>query len=303
MQLGEISISMGIFLAINLLLLSLGFGSVWKRLGLISLVPLAVFLFYNLANAFARTSGGRYIVPVDWVVYFYYAVGLVTIIRFCISMLGFQPGNFFTTTRNYNQTKVDRNFYWGKTGLTILPFFLIVAVLPIIEFTSPGKAQPKTTDSLVQQLDEVTFFDTTGLSRLELEEFLNKSDSILISGNGLYPRYYPYEEGEPLYSGTTTVYSTRDYPRLVFTLLLPNTHRSVLLPIDESRLHFPDAAEVIVGGCQVGDSKKSTSYLNYIDAAFIVILDKTETIYLRVPNAPLNCPIPEPICDNNHHCN
>ncbi|MGD8403646.1 MAG: hypothetical protein PVJ21_08290 [Anaerolineales bacterium] len=297
------SFSTGIFLAVNLILLSIGFGSAWKRLGLISLVPLAVFLFYNLANAFARTSGGRYVVPVDWVVYFYYAVGLVTIIRFCISMLGFQPGTFFTKTRNYDRTKVNRQFYWGRAFLTILPFFLIVAALPIMELTSSGKAQAETTETLIQQLDETAFFDTTGLSRSELEEFLINPDSILIAGHGLYPRYYSYEEGEPLLPSTATVYSPRDYPRLIFSLILPNTHRPILLPIDEPRLYFPDGVEAIVGGCQVGDSKNLAPYLNYIDASFVVILDETETIYLRVPDAPLNCPIPEPVCDNNHHCN
>jgi hypothetical protein len=90
---------------------------------------------------------------------------------------------------------------------------------------------------------------------------------------------------------------------LVFTLLLPDKDTPVVLPTDEPRLHFPDAAQVIVAGCQVGQSTTLTSYLNYIDAAFIVILDETETIYTRVPDAPLECPIREPVCDNNHNCN
>jgi hypothetical protein len=299
----QISGSMGIFLAVNLILLSIGLGSAWKRFGFISLVPLAVFLFYNLANAFARTSGGRYIVPVDWVVYFYYAIGLVVVMRFFILLLSYQPGNFFVETHNYVQTEVKKTFNWGKAGLAVLPFFLIVAMLPIIESTSPGSAKPETADVLIQRLDNISFFSTTGLSRPVLEEFLDNPDSILISGRGLYPRFYPYEQGEPLLPGTMTVYSARDYPRLVFTLLLPNTHRPVLLPTDEPRLYFPDAADVIVGGCQVGDSKELVPYLNYIDAAFIAILDETEAIYLRVPDAPLECPLREPVCDNNHHCN
>ena len=104
--------------------------------------------------------------------------------------------------------------------------------------------------------------------------------------------------------GRMTVYTARDYPRLVFTLLLPNQDKPVLLPIDDPGLHFPDAVKVIVGGCQIGqsDTQILTSYLVYIDAAFVVILDGTETIYTRVPEAPLNCPLREPVCDNNHNC-
>ena len=300
---GQISGSMALFIAINFLILSIGLGATWKRVGFVSLVPLAVFLFYNLANAFARTSGGRYIVPVDWVIYFYYAIGLVEIIRFCISMFGFHPGDFFDSIRTQDQDGTNGKFRWRKAGLTILPFFLVVAALPVIELTSPGEKPPETTISLVQQLDAIAFFERSSLPQSQVEEFLSNPDAILISGRGFYPRYYSYNEGEPILPGQMTAYTARDYPRLVFTLLLPNIDKTVVLPIDEPRLHFPDAAKVIVGGCQVGDSVTLVSYLNYIDAAFIVILDETESIYIRVPEAPLTCPIREPVCDNNHNCN
>ena len=79
--------------------------------------------------------------------------------------------------------------------------------------------------------------------------------------------------------------------------------RPVVLPMDEPKLSFPDAAEVIVGGCQVGQSTVLSSYLNFIDAAFVVILDEPVRVYIRVPEAPLACPLREPVCDNNHNCN
>jgi hypothetical protein len=293
----------GMFLAANLIILSIGLGNAWKRIGFISLVPLAVFLFYNLANAFARTSGGRYIVPVDWVVYFYYAIGLVEIIRFCVSLIGFRTNDFFGRKLGYEHNDV-RRLNWSKTGLVILPFFLMVASLPLIELTSPGNKPPETTDALMQQLDKTSLFDKPGLSRLEIEEFLKNPAALLISGRGFYPRYYSYDEGEPILPGLITPYTPREFPRLVFTLLLPNMDKSVLLPIDRPRLKFPDAAEVIVGGCQIVQSKNDplSSYLNYIDAAFVVILDKPGEVYVRIPKVPLTCPLRVPVCDNNHNC-
>jgi hypothetical protein len=299
---GQISGSMAIFIIVNLIILSMGIGTAWKRIGFVAFVPLLVFLFYNLANAFARTSGGRYIVPVDWVVYFYYAIGLVEIIRLFISVIGFQTDDFFRGTSASKYDRADDKINWGKTGLVILPFFLMVAALPAIELTSPGENPPATTDTLMQQLDEISFFDASGMSRLELEEFLSNQDALLISGRGFYPRYYSYGQGEPILPGQITAYTARDYPRLVFTLLLPDSDKPVVFPFDEPKLNFPDAAEVIVGGCQVGQSTILTSYLNYIDAAFVVILDEPEAIYVRVPDAPLVCPLREPVCDNNHNC-
>jgi hypothetical protein len=136
-----------------------------------------------------------------------------------------------------------------------------------------------------------------------VERFLENPGAVLISGRGFYPRYYSYDQGEPILPSQITVYTPREFPRLVFTLLLPNTEMPVLLPIDKPRLYFPDATEVIVGGCQVGQSIVLASYLNYIDAAFVAILDGTETVHFRIPEAPLVCPLREPVCDNNRNCN
>jgi hypothetical protein len=300
---GDISGSMGLFLAANLIIFSIGIGIAWKRVRFGAFVPLLVFLFYNLANAFARTSGGRYIVPVDWVIYFYYAIGLVEIIRSCISAIGFHANGFFEKSVNPGPDQGSAKLNWGNAGLVILPFFLIVASLPLLELASPGEKPPETTDSLLEKLNEKTFFEQSGFSHQEVEQFLENPDALLISGHGFYPRYYSYDQGEPILPGQMTVYTAREYPRLVFTLLLPNGERPVLLPIDERRLYFPDAVEVIVGGCQVGQSTILISYLNYIDAAFVIILDETGTVHLRVPEAPLACPLSEPVCDNNRNCN
>ena len=301
----DISMPLGLFLIINLIILSIGIGAAWKRAKFAALVPVVVFLFYNLANAFARTSGGRYIVPVDWVVYFYYAIGLVEIIRLCLSAMGFHANSFFERFVDPRTDQGNPKLKWGKTGLVILPFFLMVAMLPLVELASPGEKPPETTDSLLEQLAENSFFENSGLSHQEVEQFLENPDALLISGRGFYPRYYTYDQGEPILPGQMTPYTPREFPRLVFTLLLPDTNRTVLLPIDKPRLYFPDATEVIIGGCQVGQSQNEfmAPYLTYFDAAFVAILDETRTAYVRIPEAPLDCPLREPVCDNNHSCN
>lgn len=303
-SLGDISGSTGLFLAFNLIILSIGIGTAWKRARFAALAPVMVFLFYNLANAFARTSGGRYIVPVDWVIYFYYAIGLVEIIRFFISSMRFQANGFLHQSTDNRPVEGDSKLDWGKYGLSVLPFFLIVTMLPLIELASPGEKPPETADSLMETLEENSFFENSGISRLQVEQFLDHPDAILLSGHGLYPRYYSYDQGEPILPGQISPYTPREFPRLVFTLLLPHMNRTVLLPIDEPRLNFPDGAEVIVGGCQVGEIRNDvlTPYLSYIDAAFVVVRDETQTAFIRVPEAPLVCPLREPVCDNNRNC-
>jgi hypothetical protein len=298
----DVSVSMGVFLAANLIIHSIGIAAAWKRVKFAALVPLLVFLFYNLANAFGRTSGGRYIVPGDWVIYFYFSIGLVEIIYFLNSAMGFRTNSFFEKSAG-REEQGNAKLDWGRAGLVTLPFFLVVAMLPVIEFAALDEKPPESTQSLIEQLDKNSVLEKSGLSRQQIEEFLQNPDALLLSGRGFYPRYYSYEEGESILPDNITPYTAREFPRLVFTLLLPDVHRPVVLPINDPGLHFPDAAKVIVAGCRVEQNVLPDPYLNYIDAAFVVILDDFGTVYIRVPEAPLVCPLREPICDNNHSCN
>ena len=54
----------------------------WKEWKWGGLTPFLIFLVYCLSLGFARNSGSRYLVPIDWVIYFYYILGLIYIINF-----------------------------------------------------------------------------------------------------------------------------------------------------------------------------------------------------------------------------
>src|SRR5258706_446002 len=57
-----------------LVIIAVGFGAAWRRAAWIGLVPLAFNLGYALANGISRFSSWRYNLPVDWVIYFYFAI-------------------------------------------------------------------------------------------------------------------------------------------------------------------------------------------------------------------------------------
>jgi hypothetical protein len=86
---GNLSSGLIRFVLINLLLVSLGIASSWQRLHWRGLIPLGIFLVYDLAISISLTSGGRYIVPIIWVVFFYYALGFVFLIESAIHV--FKP--------------------------------------------------------------------------------------------------------------------------------------------------------------------------------------------------------------------
>src|SRR4030095_8365185 len=64
-------------LIVNLFLIVLGSSVLWSQQRLTGMVPLFIFLIYNLSNSMARTSGGRYIVPMDWILMLYFMAGVL----------------------------------------------------------------------------------------------------------------------------------------------------------------------------------------------------------------------------------
>ena len=77
---GKLSGGLIRFIVINLALVSLGIAYSWKKHRWRGLIPLSVFLIYNLAISISLTSGGRYIVPIIWIIFFYYGMGFAFLI-------------------------------------------------------------------------------------------------------------------------------------------------------------------------------------------------------------------------------
>jgi hypothetical protein len=69
------------FMLVNLGLLAIGLGWSWKSWKWAGLSPLLVFVVYSLSLGLGRTSGSRYLVPMDWVVGFYFALGLICLLQ------------------------------------------------------------------------------------------------------------------------------------------------------------------------------------------------------------------------------
>jgi hypothetical protein len=273
----------------NIFLLALGVGGLWKRWRMSGLVPLFVFLSYHLSNAFARTSGGRYLVPVDWVIFLYYALGITELLFWLAKSLGLL--SFHTETEallNVAGKKTPR-----KNLFFVLPFFLLVGAITILDQSMPARYAAWTTERVREKISE-----STNLSEEDLTNFLANPDSRLLWGRGLYPRFYQIGAGE--YSVGKDAFSNKDFPRLAFTLIGDFGQAGVVLPLNESPTYFPNGSDVVMLGCRRSD----TGVLYpYTDAWLVIVFDdERETVYLREPNLPLQCPLPEPICDDNRIC-
>ncbi len=77
----------GLLLILNLLLMGLGIAYAWRKMRWNGLSPLVIYLVYDLSNAVARNSGHRFILPVDWILYFYYGLGAVQLLFYVGALL------------------------------------------------------------------------------------------------------------------------------------------------------------------------------------------------------------------------
>ena len=78
---GNLTPAQHVAAVVNLVLLATGLVWSWQRFRLPGLVPAIVFLGYDLSLAVAATSGGRYVVPINWVAHFYYVLGWIAIVE------------------------------------------------------------------------------------------------------------------------------------------------------------------------------------------------------------------------------
>ncbi|MCK6566669.1 MAG: glycosyltransferase family 39 protein [Anaerolineales bacterium] len=224
-----------------LFVIAVGFGAAWKRLGWLSLIPLAFNLGYALSNGVARFSSWRYNLPVDWVIYFYFGVGIAEI--FGVIALLFGSKLQVATTKISPPTQPITN-YQSLITLSLLLPFIFVGSLP---WLAKGFAEPRYASA---QGELVSRLEQKGYARTEIESFIAQPDAVLLEGRLLYPRMY--WKGEGLTSTNPwPAYAAMDFPRIGF-ILINSGHQNLVFPTKEL-LDFKQGADATVLACSDND--------------------------------------------------
>jgi hypothetical protein len=269
------------FLALNLFLITTGITLAWREKRLLGLVPLAIFVAYNISNGLARTSGGRYLVPTDWILFFYYLLGIFHIITWCANALGKQWSIFTVASES-------RNPFPSKALGVLTALLLFGSFLPLSENLYLPRYQ--NIEPLQALSDNQSLLEQAGLNLYDLNTFLQSPNANIVVGRVLYPRYYRMNQGE--FQGAFYPYQTLGFPRTAFKLIGPAGEHSVVLPGDVPE-HLSHTSDVLVLGCNEA---------NYFDALVVIVLDNPGAAYTRKPEAPLQCPLQQPVCNNNSVC-
>lgn len=280
---------------LNLFLIAAGVRIAWEKDHLTGLVPLGFMIVYFLINAAARTSGGRYILAVDWIPMMYFAIGLghISLAGTAFLFRAVSPLDTDRQSEDRPRAATNKKSPWPMTRYLAVSvgFFLLGSLLPITEravpprYTEPVKQEVLTSLLASQALGD---FDQSDLDNFD------KSNGKVLIGRALYPRYFESGEGAPgkpttdrwAESAKPSFYS-KDFSRLSFYLVGPE-NLSVLLPTGQGADHFPNASDVMVLGCQGKE---------YFDAWVVARFDaqhSVEAVFTRSPELEnLSCPFPD----------
>jgi hypothetical protein len=248
---------------VYLAVIAIGFGASWKRAGWAGLTPLAFNLGYALANGISRFSSWRYNLPVDWVAYFYFGIGVIEILVWASSIFGANISKMFE----------NRNSEWSRASLKSAKTFFIVAAFIFVGAT-PWLAQelapPRYTSTTDELRRQVLAQDST------VTEFLSQPEAQIVEGRLLYPRFFRRNDG--IFSAHPwPIYAVRDFSRLGF-IVLSERAVSVVFPAN-SPLPLPHGDDVIVLGCQRSD---------YLEARWIFLPYSDETYPAEALNESCN---------------
>jgi hypothetical protein len=282
---GDLSLQAAIMLSVSLGLTALGMGAAMQKSRLAGLALPVVFLTYAAANALARTSGGRYIVPIDWIVILFFGLGLTVLLEAGQSFFKRQPS---TGESDRPAVEAPNQTHWGlKAASVVTCFGLIGGLIPLSQTLHSPHYQPASQEELI---DKIGGF---GPDRQDVHDFLkNEPAAVILQGAALYPRFLGQGEGVPGWPP----YKAVEYPRTIFVLIGPHSGHEIIVlpgPVPES---LPHNSDVIIFGC-----KRDYKYEVIIDA-LVVVLTNDQIVYQMQPARPLQCPIQEPICNNNKYC-
>jgi hypothetical protein len=280
-----------VLFSMNIIIISLGLAGGWSRRRWAGLVPAGFLLAYSLATSAVRTSGGRYILPADWVGIFYFAIGVSQLFSFLSAWMGARKPIPILASENSIEPSILKIKSPGFKTIILLGIFLLIGGTPVIlDRGLPKRYQPVEKNTLAEELERKGLLNQLEISRSDLDKFLDSANAVAYRGRGLYPKFYEINKGEPdQFSASRGL----PFPRLVMTVIGPQIQSEGILPLSRPPENLPNGSDVLAIGC--------TGEMNDDWLALVVEVPVSQVI-LRSPDVEWVCPIKPPVCDDNRVC-
>lgn len=212
--------------------LSVGIAALWHKRREFVLFLLGLMVSYLGVSAIARDAGGRYVVPVDWVLPLFAVVGWVVLLQKGFTVLGGTLPAWLQTSLDFvhSSSRLTR-WGWRAGGSAVLLSLAMV----VLEFgamgwvaysgqagastwpaTTPPRWRPATPDEILHRLDMLHVWTDLPWSRSEVQQALMERHVIGGWGYLFYPRYVT----SPSVCGDLCSHEEIDSPHLFFAGLL-----------------------------------------------------------------------------------
>jgi hypothetical protein len=170
---GDLSVIQTGLIFLNLCLIAIGLGYSWVHHSWVGMIPMIVFIGYSLSLSVAMNSGGRYLTPMDWIIYFYYGLAIVVIVQFVYKVLTGKVQSQPVSLDSGGARQIpDRQ----KLGFSLAGIICLASLIPIANFIIPVMTASARNRADVQTVREsISAQENSGVS--------------IIYGEILYPYY------------------------------------------------------------------------------------------------------------------
>lgn len=232
---------------LNLLLIALGISKAYARNTEGLMLTVGFFLYYNLTSSIARLSGWRFILPVDWVVYAFYALGMLELILWLIRAVArwnIQKMAFWLTAYPESESLRARAFPW-YAGFGAL-FLLTGVFIPMRERLLPSLLPDYTRAEVCEKIDAALSENGEPALEEDFMRFCLSEETRVLKGFAIYPRYF--KSGQGFYDRSYDPwFGKQDYARLVFRLIGARNAKVYIKTAAEDA-YMPNGATIYVAG-------------------------------------------------------
>ncbi len=252
-----------LLLLLQIGVLSAGMAALWRKRREAVVFPLGLMVSYLGVSAVARDAGGRYIVPLDWVLPLFAAVGGVVLLCEGAAMLGGTLPAWLQTPLDLaeNTPRLARRGWQLGGGVALLSLAMVVLEFGAMGWvaysgqagastwpaTTPPRWRPTTSDEILRRLDMLHAWSSLPWSREEVQQALVQHKVWGSWGYLFYPRYVqPTDDcGGPCWPGGI------ESPSLLFAGVLGGTGQMRFrLPLATPPPAIQDGSEVLVLFCK-----------------------------------------------------
>jgi hypothetical protein len=252
---GPLSLPEAAWLVANMALAALGAAAAWRRAGWTGLLPALAFGVYNLSSALGGFSGQRFILPVDWVAFFYYMAGLAWLAAALLGLLGWDVAARLPFLARPAPTRpvglrAARATRW-KAALVAGLLLLAGGLLPLVEALVPLRYAGVEQDQARAELLRLAETRLAEPDLSALRALLEQPGSQVLRGVALCPRAIESADQE---AGILRYTGERTYPLLAY-VHLGGEQVWVLQPLETTGgIDLPAGAEVLVAGARGPES-------------------------------------------------